>query len=467
MRKHVESVSPPLSGRGSHPRTALLALPVAMLLLVIGVLLARFIVDATWERATTHNAEAAPYARYRSFRDALPQVAAAPNSAILIGVCYSEKGFIPEVFDERLASSHGRQLTTFSIATASMHTTTMQLLVRTIGAAYHEAGTHPELALVELSPSMVVAEASEEMAGVPAGYNRALQGLLIRDVDEWARASASSASFGAEILVNWILGGPTRIYTSELFCGIGLSRGGHCQAQAPTWWPWPSQDNGVQFMIDTYRVWSKLAPALREENGERALSWSLERQGYIERIPESLRSEHEAFARTRAALFDEAYIADYNRYDRDAVNKFSLEAEPFQKYLAGLQGLQALGAKVIVYISPKASHIIAGPEDARLLQGFFDGAARKIHALGIPVVQMNSMSYELDDFQNTWGLLSEDMGAPRFSRELADVVHAILTGAPVPARLARVIQPEAPRERSSMAQPAQDSFWRSSVAVQP
>lgn len=467
MREYVENVSPSAGGRRSTPRAPLLALPVALLLLAIGVLLARLIVNATWEQATTHNAEAAPYARYRSFRDALPQIAATPNSAIVIGVCYSEKGFIPEVFDERLAGSHGRQLTTFSIATASMHTTTMQLLVRTIGAAYHAAGTRPELALVELSPSMLVDEAWEEMAGVPSGYNRALQGLLIRDVEEWARASSSSASFGAEILGNWVLGGPTRIYTSELFCGIGLSRGAHCQAQAPVWWPWPSQDSWTRFLMNTYRVWSKLAPALREENGERALSWSLERRGYIERIPESLRSEHEAFARTRAAFFDEGYIADYNRYDRDAVNKFPLQAEPFQKYLAGLQGLQALGAKVIVYISPKASHIIAGPEDARLLQGFFDGAAREIHALGIPVVQMNSMSYALGEFQNTWGLLSEDTGAPRFSRELADVVHAILTGAPVPVRLARVIQPGAPRERSAMAQPAPDSFWRSLVAAQP
>ena len=467
MREHGESVSPSTGGRRSTPQAALLALPVAMLLLAAGLLLARFTVNATWERATTHNAEAAPYARYRSFREALPQIAAAPNSAILIGVCYSEKGFIPEVFDERLATSHGRQLTTFSIATASMHTTTMHLLARTMGSAYHDAGTHPELVLVELSPSMLVAEASEELAGVPAGYNRALQGLLIRDVEEWARASASSVSFGAEILGNWMLGGPTRIYTSELFCGIGLSRGGHCQAQAPGWWPWPSQDTGLAFLLNTYRVWSKLAPALREENGERALSWSLARRGYIRRIPDSLRSEQEIFARTRAAFFDEAYIADYNRYDRDAVNKFPVEGEPFQKYLAGLQELESLGAKVIVYISPKASHIIAGPEDARLLQGFFDAAARKIHALGIPVVQMNSMSYALDEFQNTWGLLSEDKGAPRFSRELADVVHAILTGAPVPSRLARVLQPEHPSERPSTAQPAQDPFWRSSVAVQP
>jgi hypothetical protein len=466
MREHGESVSPLTDGRRT-PQAAWLALPVATVLLATALLLARLIVDGTWERVMTHNAEAAPYARYRAFRGALPQIVSTPNNALLIGVCYSEKGFIPEAFDERLAGSHGRQLTTFSIATASMHTTTLQLLVRTIRSAYHSAGTRPELVLIELSPSMLVAESSEEMAGVPAGYNRALQGLLIRDVEEWARTSARSASFGAEILGGWVLGGLTRTYTSELFCSNGLSRGAHCQAQAPGWWPWPSQDGWVRSQTNTYRVWSKLAPALLEENGERALSWSLTRRGYIRRIPDSLRREHETYAETRAADLDEAYIADYNRYDRDAVKMFSVEGEPFQQYLTSLQELESLGTKVIVYIAPKASHIIAGPKDAQLLQGFFDAATRKIHALGIPVVQMNSMSYTLDEFRNTWALLSEDTGAPRFSRELADIVDAILTGVPIPSRVARLLQPEHPGEEPSTAQPSQDPFWRASVAAQP
>ncbi len=454
------------SHRRRSPRAAGLALLAALLVLATSILLARLVVGATWERVTTHDAESAPYARFRSFRDALPQIVAAPNSAVAIGFCFSEKGFIPQVFDDQMSGSHGRRLTTFSIATSAMHSSTLEMLVRTIGAAYRSAGTRPTLAVVELSPSMVVPESSESMAA-PVGYNRTLQGLLIRDLDEWARASASSASFGVEILGNWLLGGPTKTYTGELLCGTGLDARANCQAQAPVWWPWPSEDGWAQFQVKTYRVWSRLAPALREENGEHALSWSLARRGYIERIPDSLRSEHDAFARERAPTLDEPMIADFTRYDRDVVRKFSIDGEGFQKYLAGLQALQSMGARVVVYIMPKANYIIAGPEDAQLLQGYFDAAAQKIRALGIPVVQMSSASYDLSEFQNTWALLSEDRGAIRLSRELADMVDAVLDGAPLPPRVARLLPSSPTGERAASAPPAHDPFWRSAVFAQP
>jgi hypothetical protein len=459
-------VVPAMGERRRSPHAAGLALLVALPMLATGILLARLVVNTTWERVTTQDAENAPYARFRAFRDAVPQIVTAPNSAIAMGFCFSEKGFIPEAFDDRMSGAHGRQLTTFSIATSAMHSSTLEEVVRTLGAAYRSAGTRPELAVIELSPSMVVPESSESLAA-PVGYNRTLQGLLIRDLDAWARASARSASLGVEILGNWLLGGPTKAYTGELFCSIGLDARANCQAQAPGWWPWPSDDRWAKFQAKIYRVWSRFAPALRRDNGEHALSWSLARRGYIERIPDSLRSEHDAFARERTQMFEEPGVADFTRYDREVISKFPLDGEGFQRYLAGLRALQAMGAKVVVYIIPKANYLIAGPQDARLLQGFFDAAARKINALGIPVIQMSSASYDLSEFQNTWVLLSEDTGGIRFSRELADMVAAVLAGAPLPPRVARLLPSRLTGEGAAAAPPAQDPFWRSAPFTLP
>jgi hypothetical protein len=465
-REHGDSVSVTCDRRLSAPRAAGLAFVVAPILVVAGILLARLIIEETWERITTYDVEGAPYARFRALGEALPQIAAAPNSALLLGFCFSEKGFIPEAFDDRMLGTHGRRLTTFSFATAAVHSSTVEALARAIGSVYRSAGTRPEVVLVELSASMLSPESAEWMAA-RVGYNRTLRGLLVRDLDEWVRASVSSASFGIEILGNWLLGGPTKVYTSSLFCNIGLDRHATCQALAPRWWPWPSQDGEYPIQAETYRVWSRLAPALREENGEHALSWSLEQRGFIRRIPDSLRSEHDAYARERAAGFDDVTIGGFTRYDREVVNQFSTDGEGFQKYLAALQELQSLGTKVVVYIGPRANFIIANPQDARLLQGFFDAAAQRINALGMPVVQMNSMSYELNEFQNTWALLSEDTGGPRFSRELADVVDAVLEGAPLPPRLGRFLPSGHTAGPAASAEPAQDPFWRSAVDAQP
>jgi hypothetical protein len=457
---------PATSDRRRSPHAAGLALLVALPALATAILLARLVVSATWERVATQDAENSPYARLRAFRDAVPQIVTAPHSALAFGFCFSEKGFIPEAFDDQMSGRHGRQLTTFTIATSAMHSSTLQEVVRTLGAAYRHAGTRPELAVVELSPSMVVPESSESLAA-PVGFNRTLQALLIRDLDEWARVSAISASFGFEVLGNWLLGGPTKTYTGELFCGIGLDARPNCQAHAPGWWPWPSDDRWAKFQVATYRVWSRFAPALRAQNGEHALSWSLATRGFIERIPDSLRSEHDAFARERTQMFDEPGVADFTRYDREVIGKFPIDEEGFQRYLAGLQALQAMGAKVVVYIIPKANYIIAGPKDARLLQGFFDAAAQKIRALGIPVIQMNSASYDLSEFQNTWVLLSEDRGGIRFSRELADMVDAVLDGAPLPPRVARLLPSGLTGEGAVSAPPAHDPFWRSAPFEMP
>lgn len=442
----------------------MLALPVAALVFGAAILLARLVVASSWERVATHGAEAAPYARYRSFRAALPEIAATPDSAVVIGVCFSEKGFIPEPFDERLAGSHGRKASTFTLATASMHTTTMRLLSETVAAEYRNAGTRPGVVLVELSPSMVADESAEPMAGVPAGYNRALQVMLIRDLRTWADTLWRNPSLGAEVLGNWLLGGHTRVFTSELLCMGGLNRASHCQAQAPAWWPWPSQDGWVRSQTEFYRDWARFASALRAKNGEQALSWSFATRGYIERIPDEMRREHEVHAARRATTFDDAYIADYNRYDRDAVRMFSVDGQAFQKYLDGLRELQSLGGRVIVYISPKANYITAGPEDARLLQDFFDAAALQLQALDIPLIQMNSLRYSLDEFQNTWALLSEDRGGPKFSRDLADMVAAVLDGAPLDPHVARLLPADRPSESDGVAQVP---FWKSLAAAQP
>jgi hypothetical protein len=134
---------------------------------------------------------------------------------------------------------------------------------------------------------------------------------------------------------------------------------------------------------------------------------------------------------------------------------FSLEGATFAAYRSGLRTLQSVGTDVIVFISPKANYLTAGPADAALLQGFFDAAAQKIHALGIPVVQMNSQRYSLAEFQNTWGLLSEEEGAPRFSRALADAVAAVLAGRAPDPEIARVL-PRAPDGDSSGAL----AYWK-------
>ena len=264
------------------------------MLIGAAVLTARLVMGATWEPVMTQNRNETPYARMREFVRQLPTITHTPRSALYLGVCYAERGFMPEAFDAQLAT-HQLALHTYSIAIASMHTSTTRALSERVAAAYREAGTHPELILVELPSSAMQPESNEAAAGVPPGYNRTLRGLLLDQVSDVPRAFGEAIAFGSEVVGNQLLGGPTKNYTAELLCGFGLNV--RCPARAPDWWPWQSDDPGVALERAANRLWESFVPSLLARSGPHALSWSLDRQGFISRRPPNMTAAHDEYLR--------------------------------------------------------------------------------------------------------------------------------------------------------------------------
>ncbi len=434
-------------------RMPCIALVTTALLIGGSLAAARLIVGSSWEWVMTENRNTAPIARFKAFHAALPQISATPRSALILGVCFTEKGFIPEAFDQQLASQ-GVALKTFTIATASIDTVAIRRLAESVAESYRGTGTKPELVMVELTTSMLVPENQGLVGGAPKHFNRSLRALLIDQPGQLAEAFLESTAFGVEVVGDWLIGGPTKHYTGELLCALGVSAG--CAYYTPSWWPWPSEAPGDLRAKEMHRYRNLAVPLLRANNGEDALSWSWARRGYTHRRPAELAAEYDAYLALEKNGREEEpssfapwpgagaptpseynFIMDYWRFDFEAINTATVDDPPFDDYLQALRTLKSTGARTIVYIIPKSHHLIGTKEHARKLAEFYDAAAKRIRALDIPVLEFNSTNYTFAEFQDPWALLTEHTGAPKFSRQFADVIAAITRGATIPSQIAR------------------------------
>ncbi len=417
------------AGKGPY---RFLASPLIVILLAFGV--GRVVYAYTWDTVTTSGQHSNPYARARAVHENADTIAE-QGSAIALGVCFTEYGLIPKVFDEEMAAN-GIETTTFNLAHFSITAETERAIGRRALRAFEARGKRPKLMLVELSVSMSTTDAEYEGPMGTPGYQTKLRSLVRLDLAGTGRLLRADPFAGLGQVGSTLLGGNAETFTAETACYLGTSTHWACGGNEPGWWPYTKSNPGVEKEKKNYQ--SLKEKTIAKYGSAQGLAWSLEERGHVRWTDPETASEYQV----AQGLHDRGVYGTRTGFARFANMNTCEDPERtvgckprrgdgprMDTYVSMLKEFKERSDELIVFITPK-SHKTRELVDNRVSDFYHQAAERIQKEVGVEVIWLleHPDGYTIDDFRSrSYALLSEQSGAPRFSKHLAQKVAQIMS----------------------------------------
>ena len=387
-------------------RTAARALGAGLGLLVAALVLARgfiTLLERTTPRETrAHLTEGA--GRVRDFLQALPDIAARRDAALVFGSSLIQHGFSPEVFETHLG---GPRVTAYNLGFPGVDPEVQRLLALRVAEAFQRGGHRARLTVVEFTPFQATLARGQaphlrELANVKKAM-LATPGFLV----ETALRSPEEASHLAALQA---LGGTSPLAVTSLL-EHRLFEG-----PPPAWWPGPppeQPDAGRKALAARIR-------AVRDTvEGRPVPEWDAVRRGEVRLVFEETREDYAAWARMRSA--PEVLARDLRwRVETSDLLELRFDERKVAAFAEAVRALAGVSEHTVLLLAPRnRAWVQLTPEGrARLAEV----VARLSRDTGVPVVDL-SEAPELtpEDFIDVTHL-NESSGRPRFSRRLAEAL---------------------------------------------
>ncbi|PTL82825.1 hypothetical protein DAT35_18875 [Vitiosangium sp. GDMCC 1.1324] len=340
--------------------------------------------------------------RVRGFLQALPDIAAREDSALVFGSSIIQHGFSPEVFEAHL---RGPRVTAYNLGFPGVDPEVQQLLAHRVAEAFQRGNHRARLMVVEFTPfQATLARGQASRYRELAQVKKALLSTP-GDLAETALHSPEEASHLASLQA---LGGRSPLAVTSLLEHQLLD------GPPPAWWPGPraeEPDTGRKALIERVR-----AGRARVE-GRPVPEWDPLRRGEVRLVFEQTREDYLAWLRLRAA--PEMLEGDLQwRVETSDILELRFDERRVAAFVDVVRTLASVSERTVLLLAPRnRAWVHLTPEGrARLAEV----VARLTRDTGVPVLDLTEApEFTAEDFVDTTHL-NESSGRPKLSRRLAE-----------------------------------------------